>query len=141
GTFFPLTPSLPHPLIPHPSLELVPHRLDAGDSIHQGLVGRFEILHQRPLVSSDQNGKDITVESRPPHRRMITAIDEKRVAMPRHHHVRFLPTAIVIVAELRTETGFGTVTVMIRFLEIGLVRRTLGVVLVRRISGPATIVA
>src|SRR5438309_11986039 len=70
---------------------------------------------------------------------MIAAIDEKRVAVPRHDDLRL--GAVAIVTELRAKTGFGPIAVMIHLLEISLLRRLFRVMLVRRITGPAAFIA
>ena len=117
------------------SLEFVPHRLNAGNFIHQVPVRRFETLHERALVATDQNREDVALMPRRPDGRMITAVDEVGVAVARHDHFWFGPAAVGPIAKLRAESVLRPVAVMINFLEGGFFRRIFRVVLVRTDKG------
>ncbi len=43
------------------SAELVAHRLDARNVIHQVAVPWLETLHERPLLATHQNGEDVAL--------------------------------------------------------------------------------
>src|SRR5471032_2749205 len=99
-------------------------------------VHRLEGLDQRALVAADEDRENVALMAGRRDRRVITAVHQKGVAVPRHHDLRF--TAFGLVAKLRAESGLGPEAIMIDFLEVRFLGWTLRVVLVRRITGPAT---
>jgi hypothetical protein len=71
---------------------------------------------------------------------MITAVDEKRVPVPRPDDARGRPLRAgrrLVVPELRAEPGLGPEAIVVDLLECRFLRRALRVVLVRRVAGPA----
>src|SRR5581483_3086923 len=119
-------------------LELVPHRLDAGDLFHQVRVPRVEELHERTLLPADEDREDVAVVAGRCDGRVVAAVDDEGVAMPRHDRDGLL--AVFAVAHLGAKPGLRPEAVVINLLELRFLWRPLGVVLVRRVAGPAALV-
>src|SRR5581483_5618733 len=69
---------------------------------------------------------------------MVAAVNQDRVPVARHETLR---GSVLLEQKLAAESVLGIETVVIDLLVAGLLRQRVGVVLVRGITGPATVIA
>src|SRR5688500_2760402 len=69
--------------------ELVAHRLDSRDLLHQVPVHWLKVLDHRSLMTPHQDGENVSLVSGCPYGRMVAVIDQIGVTMARHRNLRF----------------------------------------------------